>query len=50
MQYLFSQWKGKQWQEKMKIFREETDQTQLNASRNAGLTRTGQGWQASLQM
>ena len=50
MQYLFSQWKGKQWKEKMKIFRKETNQIRWNASRNASLGRKGQDWQASLHM
>lgn len=48
MQYLFSQWKCKQWLEKMKIFREQTDPTQLNAPRNARHTQKGERWWASL--
>ena len=50
MQYLFSQRKGKQWKEKMKIFRKETNQIWWNASRNASLGRKGQDWQASSHM
>lgn len=47
MQYLFSQQKCKRWREKMKIFREQTDPTQLNAPRNACLT--GEGWSRGLR-
>lgn len=42
MEYLFSQWKCKQRREKMKIFREQTDPTQLNAARNACPTTDGE--------
>lgn len=42
MQYLFSQWKCKPWREKMKIFREQTDPTQLNTPRNVCFTMEGE--------